>query len=168
MMFPQDVDQVISVAAPGIAYPDSKKHLWTERIKQFESDVENNTNILAHATVDRWFPGSGPEIEAIRAESLTHVKTCSLQGYKLLADTIRNYDYTEDLHTFPLEGCLIVGGTEDGAIAIDGLKFIASYIQGSKMVEMVETGHLPPMQKPREFEEMMLDFLEYPKVDRLM
>lgn len=163
MMFPRDVDQIISIAAPGIVYPEEKKHLWSERIKQFESDSASGTDNLCHATVERWFPGSGPDNDAVRAESLKHVKTCSLQGYKLLADTIRNYDYTDELHTFPIEGCLIVAGTEDGAISMEGLDFIASYIQGSKVVKMEGAGHLPPMHKPREFEELMLGYLGYPK-----
>jgi 3-oxoadipate enol-lactonase len=151
----------ISIAAPGIASPEDKKPLWSERIKQFEEDQQNGTDKLCKATVERWFPG-GPEDDGIRTEALKHVKTCSLQGYKLLADTIRNYDYTDELHTFPIEGCLIVAGTEDTAVSVESLEFIASYIQGSKMVKMPGAGHLPPMHKPEEFNKLLMEFLEYP------
>ncbi len=159
MMFPDHVDQIISIAAPGIKATEDKKPLWSQRIKQFEEDEKNGTDTLCRATVERWFPG-GLEDDDVRAEALKHVKTCSLEGYKLLADTIRNYDYTEELHTFPNEGCLIIGGTADGAISIDALEFITSYIQGSKLVKMEGVGHLPPMEKPKQFEEIMLGFLE--------
>jgi pimeloyl-ACP methyl ester carboxylesterase len=159
MMFPQDVDQIISVASPGIVFPEDMKHLWSGRIKQFEEDQQNGTDKLCHATVERWFPG-GPEDDGVRAESLKHVKSCSMQGYKLLADTIRNYDYADELHTYPIEGCLIVAGTEDGAISLESLEFIASYIQGSQLVKMEGAGHLPPMHKPKEFGEIITGFLQ--------
>ncbi|KAK5175892.1 uncharacterized protein LTR77_001032 [Saxophila tyrrhenica] len=159
MMFPRNVDQIISVAAPGIKAPEDKKPLWSQRIKQFEEDQKNGTDTLCQATVDRWFPG-GPEDDGVRAEALKHVKTCSLEGYKLLADTIRNYDYTDAMHTYPIEGCLIVGGTEDTAISFEALEFITGYIQGSKLVKMEGAGHLPPMQKPEEFNKLIMGFLE--------
>lgn len=163
MMFPETVDQIISIAAPGIAAPEDKKPLWSQRIKQFEEDQREGTDKLCQATVDRWFPNGRPEDDGVRAEALMHVKSCSIQGYRLLAHTIRNYDYTDDLHTFPIEGCLIVGGEEDGAVSKDALEFIAGYIQGSKLVSMEKTGHLPPMQKSEEFGKLMMGFLERAK-----
>lgn len=161
MMFPKDVDQIISIAAPGITAPEDKKILWSQRIQLFEEDQKNGEDKLCHATVNRWFPG-GLEDDAVRAESLKHVKSCSIQGYKLLADTIRHYDYANDLDKIKNVKCLIGGGTEDGAISLSALEDVASKIQGAQYVELKGAGHLPPMQQPEEFNKLMLSFLGSP------
>ena len=162
MMFPEDVDQIISIAAPGIKAPEGKKKLWSQRIQKFEEDQANGMENLCHETVDRWFPNGRSEDDAVREEALTHVRTCSIQGYKLMADTIRNYDYDGEVDNVTGVKCLITGGTEDGAIDLSALRNVSSRIKGSKYVEMEQAGHLPPMQKPKEFGDLMLDFLGDP------
>lgn len=158
MMFPEEVECVVSIAAPGIAAPEDKKVLWSERIKVFEEDARSGGDRLCRETVARWFPGEDRETEAVRAEALMHVRTCSLEGYKLLADTIRNYDYRAEVGGIR-NRCLIAGGTEDGAISLPALKEIASQIQGAKYVELEKAGHLPPMQQPEKFNKLLLDML---------
>lgn len=162
MMFPGDVEQIISIAAPGVKAPEEKKKLWSQRIQLFEEDQKNGMENLCHATVERWFPCGRPEDDAAREESLTHVRSCSLQGYKLLADTIRNYDYEGEEEKVSKVKSLITGGDEDGAISLAHLKELAGKIQGAEYVEIEKAGHLPPMQKPEEFGELMLRFLGSP------
>ncbi|EMD00646.1 hypothetical protein BAUCODRAFT_178752 [Baudoinia panamericana UAMH 10762] len=159
MLFPDDVKSVISIAAPGIFSPEAAKPLWTERIKQFEEDQQTGGDTLCHLTVNRWVPGDRPEDDAMRAKALTHVKTCSLQGYKILADTIRNYDYRAEAAEIGKVRCLVVAGAEDTAGKPDVLEEVAGTIPGAEYVVMPRTGHLPPMQKPKEFGEIMLRFL---------
>ncbi|KAK3681907.1 hypothetical protein LTR37_020776 [Vermiconidia calcicola] len=161
MMFPKDVDQVVSIAAPGIKAPEDKKPLWSQRIRLFEEDQEAGTDKLCHATVNRWFPG-GPEDDALREESLMHVKACSLQGYRLLADTIRNYDYSDEVGKIEKVSCLVGGGTEDAAISLDDLQDVAEKIKGAQFVRIQGAGHLPPMHKAQEFSDLMLPFLGSP------
>ena len=160
MMFPKEVDQIISIAGPGggVVAPEAAKKLWSQRIQLFEEDQKNGEDKLCQATVNRWFPG-GPEDDGVRVESLQHVKTCSIQGYKLLADTIRNFDYANDLGKIKNVKCLIGGGTEDGAISLSALEDTASKIDGAQYVELKGAGHLPPMQQPEEFNKLMLSFL---------
>ncbi|KAK5133597.1 hypothetical protein LTR08_007545 [Meristemomyces frigidus] len=159
MMFPQDVDKIISIAAPGIATPEASKALWTERIEQFEQDLETGNVSLCHATVMRWFPGARSEDDAVRAEALKHVKMCSIQGYKVLADTIRDYDYAGEVGGIGLE-CLVVAGDEDAAGDPGRLKEVAGMIKGAQFVVMDRTGHLPPMHQAEQFGEKMMRFLE--------
>ena len=159
MMFPKDVNQVISVAAPGVTAPKDKAPLWSQRIQLFEEDQEAGTDKLCHATVNRWFPGNTAEDDEIRAESLKHVKSCSIQGYKLLADTIRNFDYADEVANIQKVRCLVGGGTEDGAIELDVLEDAASKIKGAQFVKLQGAGHLPPMHKVQQFNELMLPFL---------
>ena len=159
MMFPKDVDMIVSIAAPGVTAPEDKAPLWSQRIKQFEADQENGDDKLCHATVERWFPGNSPEDEAIRAESLKHVKTCSIQGYKLLADTIRKFDYADEVSGIQKVRCLVGAGTEDSAISLPVLEGVARKIKGAEFVTFEGAGHLPPMHKPKEFNDRILPFL---------
>ena len=130
-------------------------------MKLFEQDQETGDDQLARATVARWFPGDRTKEDAIRADSLTHVKTCSFTGYRLLADTIRNFDYSEEKFP-PKVRYLISGGTEDAAIDLSVLEDVAGKIQGAKFIRFDGAGHLPPMQKTQEFNELMLSFLGEP------
>jgi len=159
MMFPQDVDRVISIAAPGIASPERTKTVWTERIRQFEEDRRTGGDGLCRATVERWFPGGRAQDDGVRAEALTHVQTCSLQGYKLLADAIRGYDYTDEVGAVGKVRCLIVAGDEDGAIDPEHLREVAGKIERAEFELMEMAGHLPPMQRPDRFNGMMLQSL---------
>ncbi|KYG45207.1 hypothetical protein M433DRAFT_4793 [Acidomyces richmondensis BFW] len=160
MMFPGDVEKIVSIAAPGITSLEAAKPLWTARIKQFEEDHRNGTDTLCHATVNRWFPGNHPEDEHVKSEALNHVKHCSFQGYKTLADTIRNYDYAEELSSIQDVQCLIVAGSEDGAVDSSLLEQISGKILQAEFVNMQGAGHLPPMHKPKQFNELMLRFLK--------
>lgn len=163
MMFPKDVDAILSVAGPGMKALENTRTLWSQRIKLFEEDQQTGGDKLARATVARWFPGDSAEDEAIRAESLKHVKTCSMTGYRLLADTIRNFDYSDELGKFPPKvRCLIAGGTEDGAIDLNVVEDLAGKIQGAKFVKLEGAGHLPPMHKVQAFNDLMLPFLGDP------
>jgi 3-oxoadipate enol-lactonase len=169
MLFPQDVEKVISIAGPGIKTPEPAKKAWSERIEVFESDVQNGTDKLCHATVARWFPGQKPEDDLIREESLGHVKTCSLQGYKTLADTIRNYDYESEVAMAGWGGigmgwaekvkCLVVAGVEDSAVSPEVLEGIAGKLPGAEFKRVEGAGHLPPMHRAREFEGVAVGFL---------
>lgn len=156
MMFPKDVEAVVSIAAPGITAPEDKKPLWSQRIKLFDDDLEHGTDQLARATVERWFPGGD---EAVKTEALKQVKTCSITGYRLLADSIRNYDYRDEVGGIEGVRCLVCGGTEDGAIELGELERVAGRIKGSRFVRLEGAGHLPPMQMPGEFEGSIVPFL---------
>ncbi|GIZ42336.1 hypothetical protein CKM354_000561100 [Cercospora kikuchii] len=158
MLYPKNVEDIISIAAPGISAPEKAHNLWSERIVQFEKDVEDGSNVLCHQTVERWFPGNRPRDVDVRARALPLVKTCSFEGYKVLADTIRDYDYEEDAGKVEAK-TLIVAGSEDGAASPEGLKELIEKIPGAEYVCMDGAGHLPPMHMAEEFEEMMLRFL---------
>lgn len=158
-LFPEDVNQIISIASPGIKAPPAAAELWTQRIQQFEEDQKNGGDKLCQLTVARWFPGERPEDDAVREEALKHVKTCSIQGYKLLADTIRDYDYSASVKEIGKMRCLVVAGAEDMAGRADVLEEVAGTIPEAEFVSMKETGHLPPMQKPEQFNDLMLGFL---------
>ena len=163
MLHPSEVDIAISLCAPGIKSLEKAKPLWTQRIQQFEADEREGTDTLCRATVDRWLPGDEPHDEAVRAEALKHVKTCTLEGYKVLADAIRGYDYSDQLGRLDGVKCVVIAGGRDGAVDVELLKDVAARIhapEGARFVLMEDAGHIPPMHRAGEFEALVLTTLE--------
>jgi 3-oxoadipate enol-lactonase len=162
MLYPSEVDVAISLCAPGIKSLDKAKPLWAQRIEQFKADVLEGRDTLCRATVDRWLPGDEPHDEAVRAEALQHVKTCTLEGYKVLADAIRGYDYSDQLDRLDDVKCIIIAGGRDGAVDADLLKDVAAQIhapEGARFVLMEDAGHIPPMHRAEDFEALVLEAL---------
>jgi 3-oxoadipate enol-lactonase len=160
LLFPDDVESIIALASPGIKSPEVAHKLWAQRIQLFEEDLKSGDDNLCRQTVARWIPGERPEDDAVRRECLRHVKTCNIQGYKLLADTIRDYDYSDQVADIGKVKTLVIAGEEDQAGPASVLREVAEKISGAEFVVMEKTGHLPPLQKPDEFSEIMLRFLE--------
>lgn len=164
MLYPTEVQSVISLCPPGIKSLDVSKPLWSQRIEQFEMDVQDGSDSLCQMTVKRWMPGNRSHDKAVRAAALEHVRTCTLEGYKILADAIRGYDYDskEELEKLRDVRVLMVAGGKDGAVEADLLKDVALRIppKGAKFQLMEDTGHLPPMHHAEDFEKLMLSFLK--------
>ncbi|GAB7326778.1 hypothetical protein MBLNU13_g10722t1 [Cladosporium sp. NU13] len=163
MLYPSEVETVVSLCAPGIKSLEESKPLWTQRIQQFEADEREGTDTLYRATVDRWLPGDEPHDEAVRVEALKHVKTCTIEGYKVLADAIRGYDYSDQLRRLDGVKCVVVAGGRDGAVDAESLRDVAARIhapEGVRFVLMEDAGHIPPMHRAEEFEALVLTALE--------
>jgi 3-oxoadipate enol-lactonase len=159
MLFPSDVEVAISLCAPGIKSLEKVKPRWTQRIQQFEIDVREGNDSLCRATVDRWLPGDSPHDAAVRAEALEHVKTCTLEGYRVLADAIRGYDYSDQLGRLADVECLVIAGGRDKAVDAELLRDVAAQIhapKGARFVLMEDAGHIPPMHRAEEFQRMVL------------
>lgn len=57
MIFPKDVNKIISIATPRIVVPENAKTLWPQRIEAVR-DEQSGEDILCHASVQRGFPGA--------------------------------------------------------------------------------------------------------------
>src|SRR3989304_833593 len=55
---------------------------------------------------------------------------------------------------------LIIVGEEDILIPLKNSKILHEKIKGSKLVIIKDCGHVPPIEKPEEFNEVVLDFLK--------
>lgn len=159
MLYPSEVETAISLCAPGIKSLEKAKPLWTQRIQQFEIDEREGTDTLCRATVNRWLPGDEAHDEAVRTKALEHVKTCSLEGYRVLADAIRGYDYSDQLGRLDGVKCVVIAGGRDGAVDVEVLRDVAARIdapRGARFVLMEDAGHIPPMHRAEEFEALVL------------
>jgi pimeloyl-ACP methyl ester carboxylesterase len=91
------------------------------------------------------------------------VRTCTLEGYRVLADAIRGYDYGGELGRLEGVRCIVVAGGRDGAVDVEVLRDVAARIdppRGGRFVLMEDAGHIPPMHRAEEFEALVLASLE--------
>jgi len=161
MLYPNEIDRVISCDSPGMTSLKSAIPLWEERIELLKKDVENGTDELCRKTVERWIPGNLERDQSCRDLTLPIVKTCSLDGYRICADAIRTYDYHAELGNIKDVKCMILVGSEDSAVGPKRvLEEVAESIPGAEYVWLEGAGHLPPLHLPDEFGEVMLNFLK--------
>lgn len=167
MLFPEGVEKVVAVTTPGVAVQEAGREMWARRVEQFRAEVCDGTEELAEGTVRRWFPARSTlgtdgkdedEDEAVRRVALEQVKTCTFEGYRIMADAIRDYDYEEDVRGIQMD-VLVVAGSEDISVPPKLLKELAAEIPGARYVCVEGAAHLPPMHKAEEFEEIVVPFL---------
>ncbi|GAB7356472.1 hypothetical protein MBLNU459_g7235t1 [Dothideomycetes sp. NU459] len=159
MLYPRDVECVISCDAPGLTTLEGAKSIWTQRIELFEQDNKSGQHMLCQKTVERWVPGSDAQADTVRAIALEQVKTCSLDGYKICVDAMCDFDYLEQLDAVRARSLVLVG-SEDGAVGPRSvLEDVANRIKDCEYVMMQGAGHLPPMERPDDFNKVMLEFL---------
>ena len=155
MLYPGELSKVVSCDAPGMTSLERSKQLWKDRIAMYK---EQGVEVLAKATVERWFPD--PCALEIKQEALKHTSSTSLAGYMTCAEGIMNYDYTSELGNIQTEDVMILAGENDEAIGPQEiLKDVASRISGAKHVLMKDTGHIPPMHQPAAFEAIVIPFI---------
>ena len=159
LRYPNAVSDVISIAAPGIATPAAAPPLWRARIAQFEEDVRTGGEVLCKQTAERWVPGEEEGDVEARQKALEQVRTCGIEGYRILVGAICGYDYDGEVGGMKAR-TLVVAGGRDGAASPEGLEELAGRLKDGRFVCLEEAGHLPPLHRPGEFNEVLKGFLE--------
>jgi 3-oxoadipate enol-lactonase len=157
MLYPGQLKKVVSCDAPGMTSLEESKSKWRERIAMFEKE---GVEALAKVTVKRWFPDPCPQ--GVREEAFRQTVTCSLAGYVTCAEGIMDYDYEEELEKVGEgEDVMVLAGENDEAIGPpEILADVARRVKGARHVVMPDTGHIPPMHQPEEFERIVIAFLK--------
>lgn len=155
MLYPSAVSRVVSCDAPGLTSLEKAKPLWKERVEEFQ---QHGVEDLAHKTVERWFPE--PCTQAIKDAALVQTRSCTFEGYSICAEAIQNYDYEGQLAKVKVK-TLILAGDKDSSIGPpEVLQKVADGIKHAQYVQIKDSGHLPPMHQPEEFESVVIKFLE--------
>lgn len=155
MLYPGTLRKVMNCDAPGMTALEESKPKWRERISLFR---DQGVEALAKATVQRWFPDPCPQ--SVREEAFKQNITCTLAGYVTCAEGIMNYDYYSELGEIQQEDVMVLAGENDEAIGPpEILMDVAAKVKGAEHVVMKDTGHIPPMHRAEEFEQIMLRFL---------
>ena len=129
--------------------------MWTERIKTIEKD---GIDTLADSIMERWFSQQflqRPELEAwrnmlLRTPAIGYVGCCAA-----IAAT--------DLHSqtaglkLPV---LAIAGSEDQACSAEAVQDMANLIDGADFALLDGVGHLPSIETPERFSQLLSEFLD--------
>lgn len=143
---------VLSNSAVKIATPA----IWQARIDEIR---QNGIGAMAFANMERWFSRRFRQEHPGQVEAfLNMVMRQPLEGYLGIAAAIGEtdlYESTARLH-LPTLG---IAGSEDGSTPPDLVRESTALIPGARFELMRGTGHLPAVEKPREYAAMLAGFL---------
>ncbi|KAG0650087.1 hypothetical protein D0Z07_3483 [Hyphodiscus hymeniophilus] len=117
---------------------------------------------LAEVTTRRWFVKesyNGGDLENTIGEVKEMVKTNSFEGFKRSVEALFEYDLKEEMKASEVKGMFVVGGG-DGVLPGTMKEMAASYGKNGTRYEVIEgAGHLPMVEKPKEFAEVVSGFM---------
>jgi len=111
---------------------------------------------LAAATAERWFAGpkEGRLFEGVRDD----VAANSLEGFKAVVKALYAYDFGPEMAGAKVRGLFVVGAG-DGVLPASMKEMAKSYGGGADCVEIEGAGHLPMVEQPERFSEIIEAFL---------
>ena len=117
---------------------------------------------LAAATAARWFagPAEGAAFERVRED----VAANSLEGFRAVVKALYAYDFRPEMAGAKVRGLFVVGAG-DGALPVSMKEMARSYGSGADCVEIEGAGHLPMVEQPERFSELVEAFLGSGKAD---
>lgn len=141
---------VISNTAAKIGTPT----MWNDRIEGVRS---GGIEALADAVLERWFSKPFRQTEALTAWRNMLVRQPA-DGYIGCCSAISGADFYETTASLTLP-TLAIAGSEDGSTPPDLVRETAELIKGSRFHLIRGAGHLPCVEKPGEYAEVLTEFL---------
>jgi pimeloyl-ACP methyl ester carboxylesterase len=148
--------------------PAGNSKAWGERIAMAENEnavVQGEPIVgenLAEATTRRWFVKESYDSAALEkqiAEVKDMVKSNSLAGFKKSVEALFEYDLNEEMKESTVKGLFVVG-SGDGALPKSMAALASSYGKSGTELKIIDgAGHLPMVEKPAEFSQVVTEFL---------
>jgi pimeloyl-ACP methyl ester carboxylesterase len=149
--------------------PAGNKKTWGDRIVVAEEEGAQSQSgekvvgeKLAELTVRRWFVKESYENESL-VPTLERVKKMvesnSLEGFKKSVEALYDYDMTSEAKNGAVKGAFAVG-SGDGVLPGVMKQMAADYGNGGAEYFVIDgAGHLPMVEKPKEFADAVTRFL---------
>jgi len=147
--------------------PAGNSKAWGDRISMSEKEgasaygEEIVGSELAEITTRRWFVPSSYDGGAMETRCLNvkkMVETNNREGFKRSVYALFEYDLREEMKTCEVKGAFVVGGS-DGVLPATMKEMAASYGKGAEYKVIERAGHLPMVEKPKEFAEFVTSFV---------
>lgn len=147
--------------------PAGNSKAWGDRIAISEKEhaatgQQTVGEELAEMTTRRWFVKEsydGGAMEKTCLEVKEMVKSNSLEGFKKSVEALFEYDLKEKMKTSKVKGLFVVG-SGDGVLPGTMKEMASAYRENGAGYEVVQgAGHLPMVEKPKEFAEIVTKFL---------
>ncbi|KAG4435767.1 hypothetical protein IFR05_008741 [Cadophora sp. M221] len=168
LKYPNRVNSFISCDTSSKS-PAGNSKAWGERIALAEKESATASSgekivgeELAEITTRRWFVkesyDSG-EMEKTCLQVKDMVKNNSLEGFKKSVEALFEYDLKEEMKTSTVKGAFVVGSA-DGVLPGAMKEMAASYGSSGAAYEVIDgAGHLPMVEKPQKFAELVTKLL---------
>ncbi len=149
------LDQIRAMVLSNTGAKIGTDQMWADRIAAVEA---GGIEALADPILERWFSSTfraTPELAAWRA-MLTRTPA---QGYTGCCAAISNTDFFTTTASLTLP-TLAIAGSEDGSTPPDLVRETAALVKGSRFELIRGAGHLPMVEKPEQFAEILTGFLK--------
>jgi 3-oxoadipate enol-lactonase len=141
---------VLSNTAPKIG----TREMWADRIAMVEAE---GLSAMSGAIMERWFSRAfreGPQVTPWRRM----VETTPAEGYAGCSAAIAGTDFYATTGALRLPA-LVIAGSEDGSTPPDLVRDLADLIPGARHELIRGVGHLPCVEKPEVFGQLLAGFL---------
>jgi 3-oxoadipate enol-lactonase len=142
---------VLSNTAARMGSPDS----WQARV---DAVATSGVEGIADEIVKRWF---APTFLAGRSLPLWRnmLARTPVDGYIAVCRALSKADHTAATATLRLPA-LVIGGEFDGASPAESVKATSDLIPGAAFHVIPGTGHLPPVEAPEAYADLLIPFIE--------
>lgn len=149
------LDQVRAMVLSNTGAKIGTKDMWADRVNLIR---QGGLEAIAEATMDRWFSKAFLKTPELALWRNMLVRTPQ-DGYIGCAEAIAGTDFytTTASLTLPTLG---IAGSEDGATPPDLVRETAELVKGSKFELIRGAGHLPCVEKPDEYTNLLIGFLK--------
>jgi pimeloyl-ACP methyl ester carboxylesterase len=168
LRYPDRVGKFIACDTNPLA-PAANPKAWDERVEMAEKTGAKSAGgetivgeDLAEVTVRRWFvkesyddPNLAKEAERIKQM----VSNNSLEGFRKGVKALYQYDLREEMKTAMVPGAFVVGAG-DGALPKGMKQMNEDYAGESKFYEIPGAGHLPMVEQPQRFADVVTEVLK--------
>jgi pimeloyl-ACP methyl ester carboxylesterase len=149
--------------------PTGNSKAWGDRIAVAENESSSSLSgelvvgkDLAEMTTRRWFvPESYDEgaMEKRCREVKEMVATNNFAGFKKSVEALFDYDLTSQMKSSKVRGAFVVGGS-DGVLPGTMKEMAGAYGENGAEYRVIDgAGHLPMVEKPREFADIITKFV---------
>ncbi|KAE8442325.1 hypothetical protein EG329_003458 [Mollisiaceae sp. DMI_Dod_QoI] len=149
--------------------PAGNSKTWGDRIVIAEKESASTSSgekivgeELAEMTARRWLVKEsydGGAMEKSCNEVKEMVKSNSLEGFKKSVEALFDYDMKEKMKTSKVKGLFVVG-SGDGVLPGVMKEMASAYGENGAGYEVIQgAGHLPMVEKPKEFADVVTKFL---------
>ncbi|KAF7504255.1 hypothetical protein GJ744_002513 [Endocarpon pusillum] len=148
--------------------PEGNSKVWGDRIDIAEQEgatAPNGERVvgeqLAEMTVRRWFikeSYDGGDMEKRIQKVKAMVASNSLEGFKRSVEALFEYDLRAEMSKSHAPGAFVVGGG-DGILPGTMKEMAAAYGPGAAYFVIAGAGHLPMVEKPQAFADIVRKFM---------
>lgn len=149
------LDQVRALVLSNTAAKIGTAQMWQDRVAQIRA---NGIESIADATMERWFSKpfrATPDLHAWRNMLIRQ----PVEGYAGCAAAIAGTDFMTPTSGLTLP-TLVIAGSDDGSTPADLVRETAALIRGSRFELIRGAGHLPCVEKPGIYADLLTTFLK--------